>query len=93
MMIRGRLSTYASEMTPLLWPRQDEMTKCFNLNDTGSPARAVTDLNTQRMAPVDGHADNNVFADSFPPSYCVFKDGVVQLMKPLLEFVLLENWI
>ncbi|XP_055829622.1 protein FAR1-RELATED SEQUENCE 3 isoform X2 [Solanum dulcamara] len=58
-----RTSTSASEMTPLLWPRQDEMTKRFNLNDTGSPARAVADLNPQRMAPVslhrdDGHADN-----------------------------------
>lgn len=60
-----RTSTYASEMTPLLWPRQDEMTKRFNLNDTGSPARAVADLDPQRMAPVslhrdDGHADNTV---------------------------------
>ncbi|XP_055829619.1 protein FAR1-RELATED SEQUENCE 3 isoform X1 [Solanum dulcamara] len=60
-----RTSTSASEMTPLLWPRQDEMTKRFNLNDTGSPARAVADLNPQRMAPVslhrdDGHADNMV---------------------------------
>ncbi|KAM3374340.1 protein FAR1-RELATED SEQUENCE 3 isoform X1 [Capsicum galapagoense] len=60
-----RTSISASEMTPLLWPRQDEMTKRFNLNDTGSPARAVADLNAQRMAPVslhhdDGHADNTV---------------------------------
>ncbi|KAF3664814.1 hypothetical protein FXO38_09918 [Capsicum annuum] len=37
-------------MTLLLWPGQDEMAKCFNLNDTGSPAWAVTDLNVQRMA-------------------------------------------
>ncbi|MCD9640397.1 Fibroblast growth factor receptor substrate 3, partial [Datura stramonium] len=60
-----RTSTTASEMTPLLWPRQDEMTKRFNLNDTGSPAGAVADLNAQRMAPVslhrdDGLADNTV---------------------------------
>ncbi|XP_060172074.1 glucan endo-1,3-beta-glucosidase 11-like isoform X2 [Lycium barbarum] len=27
-----------------------------------------------------------VFADSFPPSFCVFKDGVAELMKPLLDF-------
>ncbi|CAA2998655.1 glucan endo-1,3-beta-glucosidase 11-like [Olea europaea subsp. europaea] len=27
-----------------------------------------------------------VFANSFPPSSCIFKDGVAQLMKPLLEF-------
>ncbi|KAK4370665.1 hypothetical protein RND71_010140 [Anisodus tanguticus] len=60
-----RTSTSASEMTPLLWPRQDEMTKRFNLNDTSNPARAVADLNAQRMAHVslprdDGHADNTV---------------------------------
>ncbi|CAI9782470.1 unnamed protein product [Fraxinus pennsylvanica] len=27
-----------------------------------------------------------VFANSFPPSSCIFKDGVAQLMKPLLKF-------
>ncbi|KAK1550974.1 hypothetical protein Q3G72_028110 [Acer saccharum] len=27
-----------------------------------------------------------VFANSYPPSSCVFKDNVVQFMKPLLEF-------
>ncbi|KAJ8562298.1 hypothetical protein K7X08_011589 [Anisodus acutangulus] len=27
-----------------------------------------------------------VFANSFPPSFCVFKDGVAELMKPLLDF-------
>lgn len=27
-----------------------------------------------------------VFANSYPPSSCIFKDGVAQLMKPLLEF-------
>ncbi|KAF3627391.1 putative Copper binding protein 5 [Capsicum annuum] len=32
-----------------------------------------------------------VFADSFPPSYCVFKDGVAQLMKLLLEFSKIES--
>nr|XP_016508482.1 PREDICTED: protein FAR1-RELATED SEQUENCE 3-like isoform X1 [Nicotiana tabacum] len=60
-----RTSASAPEMTPLLWPRQDEMTKRFNLNDTGIPARTIADLNAQRMAPVslhrdDGHADNTV---------------------------------
>ncbi|KAL4567548.1 hypothetical protein LXL04_023135 [Taraxacum kok-saghyz] len=46
-------------MTPLLWPRQDEVTKRFNLNDSG------TDLNLPRMAPVslrcdDGHHENHL---------------------------------
>ncbi|KAK1389413.1 Glucan endo-1,3-beta-D-glucosidase [Heracleum sosnowskyi] len=27
-----------------------------------------------------------VFADSYPPSSCIFKEGVAQYMKPLLEF-------
>jgi exo-beta-1,3-glucanase (GH17 family) len=27
-----------------------------------------------------------VFANSYPPSSCIFKEGVVQYMKPLLEF-------
>ncbi|EPS67927.1 beta-1,3-glucanase 1, partial [Genlisea aurea] len=27
-----------------------------------------------------------VFSNSFPPSSCVFRDGILQLMKPLLEF-------
>ncbi|XP_059659758.1 protein FAR1-RELATED SEQUENCE 3 [Cornus florida] len=60
-----RTSTSSPDMTPLLWPRQDEMTRRFNLNDTGIPAQHVADLNLPRMAPVslhrdDGHPDNMV---------------------------------
>ncbi|CAK9147634.1 unnamed protein product [Ilex paraguariensis] len=61
-----RTSTSVPDMTPpLLWPRQDEMTRRFNLNDAGVPAQPVADLNLPRMAPVslhrdDGHPDNMV---------------------------------
>ncbi|KAL4611190.1 hypothetical protein ACB092_08G105700 [Castanea dentata] len=51
-------STSAADMTPLLWPRQDEMTRRFNLNDTGPPAQSVADLNLPRMAPVSLHRDD-----------------------------------
>ncbi|EOY34283.1 FAR1-related sequence 3 isoform 6 [Theobroma cacao] len=56
-------STSAPDTAPLLWPRQDEITRRFNLNDTGAPAQSVSDLNLPRMAPVslhrdDGHPDN-----------------------------------
>ncbi|KAJ0775581.1 putative transcription factor FAR family [Helianthus annuus] len=58
----------APDTTPLLWPRQDEVTRRFNLNDGGllGPLRPpATDLNLPRMAPVslrrdDGHPDNMV---------------------------------
>ncbi|XP_057480465.1 protein FAR1-RELATED SEQUENCE 3-like isoform X2 [Actinidia eriantha] len=55
----------ATDMAPLLWPRQDEITRHFNLNDASVPAQPVTDLNLPRMAPVslhrdDGHPDNMV---------------------------------
>ncbi|KAA8550096.1 hypothetical protein F0562_001780 [Nyssa sinensis] len=60
-----RTSTSTPDMTPLLWPRQDEVTQRFNLNDAGVPAQPVADLNLPRMAPVslhrdDGHTDNMV---------------------------------
>ncbi|XP_071686542.1 protein FAR1-RELATED SEQUENCE 3-like [Rutidosis leptorrhynchoides] len=51
------------DVTPLLWPRQDEVTRRFNLNDGGLLGQPVNDLNLPRMAPVslrrdDGHHDN-----------------------------------
>ncbi|XP_076942809.1 protein FAR1-RELATED SEQUENCE 3-like isoform X1 [Bidens hawaiensis] len=60
-----KLSSSAPDMTPLLWPRQDEVTRRFNLNDGGLLAPPATDLNLPRMAPVslrrdDGHPDNMV---------------------------------
>ncbi|KMT05018.1 hypothetical protein BVRB_7g171780 [Beta vulgaris subsp. vulgaris] len=49
--------------TPLLWPRQDEVTRRFNLNDSAILPHPVADMNLLRMAPTslqrdDGHADN-----------------------------------
>lgn len=58
-----KTSSSAPDMTPLLWPRQDEVTRRFNLNDGVLLAQPVTDLNLPRMAPVslrrdDDHPDN-----------------------------------
>ncbi|XP_043724136.1 protein FAR1-RELATED SEQUENCE 3-like [Telopea speciosissima] len=47
-----------SDMTPTLWPRQDELTRRFNLNDVGPPAQSVADLNLPRMAPISLHRDD-----------------------------------
>ncbi|KAF6136514.1 hypothetical protein GIB67_035073 [Kingdonia uniflora] len=50
--------TSASE-TPLLWPRQEEVTRRFNLNDVGAtPTPPVADLNLPHMAPVSVHRDD-----------------------------------
>lgn len=54
-----------SDTTPLLWPRHDEITRRFNLNDVGGPVQSVADLNLPRMAPVslyrdDGPSENMV---------------------------------
>ncbi|XP_058000139.1 protein FAR1-RELATED SEQUENCE 3 isoform X2 [Hevea brasiliensis] len=53
-----KTSTSASDTTPLLWPRQDEVTRQFNLNDAGAQAQSVTDLNLPRMAPVSLQRDD-----------------------------------
>ncbi|KFK32424.1 hypothetical protein AALP_AA6G240100 [Arabis alpina] len=53
-----KTSLLASETTPLLWPRQDEMVRRFNLNDGGARAKSVADLNLPRMAPVSLHRDD-----------------------------------
>lgn len=42
------------DTTPLLWPRQDEVMRHFNLNDAGLPA----DMNLPCMAPVSLHRDD-----------------------------------
>ncbi|KAF8403500.1 hypothetical protein HHK36_011604 [Tetracentron sinense] len=60
----------ASDMTPSLWPRQDEVIRHFNLNDVGAPTPPVADLNLPRMAPVsvnrdDGPPDNMVILPCF----------------------------
>ncbi|KAK7401150.1 hypothetical protein VNO78_12469 [Psophocarpus tetragonolobus] len=46
------------DTTPILWPRQDEITRRFNLNDSGGPVQSVADLNLPRMAPVSLHRDD-----------------------------------
>ncbi|XP_058755722.1 protein FAR1-RELATED SEQUENCE 3 [Vicia villosa] len=46
-----------SDLTPLLWPRHDEITR-FNLNDSGGPVQSVADLNLPRTAPVYLHRDD-----------------------------------
>lgn len=53
-----KMSALASDTTPLLWPRQDEVLRRFNLNDAGAPAQSVADLNLPRMAPVSLHRDD-----------------------------------
>ncbi|GLT43245.1 hypothetical protein SLA2020_172090 [Shorea laevis] len=63
-------STSASDTAPLLWPRQDEMTRRFNLNDAGAPAQSVTDLNLPRMAPVSLHRDD-AHPDNMPILPCL----------------------
>ena len=50
--------TSTSDTTPLLWPRQDEITRTFNLNDASVPVQSFADLNFPRMAPVSVHRDD-----------------------------------
>ncbi|KAH0890185.1 hypothetical protein HID58_052614 [Brassica napus] len=54
----AKTSLSASDSTPLLWPRQDEMTRRFKLNDGGARAQSVADLNLPRLAPVSLHRDD-----------------------------------
>ncbi|XP_050224077.1 protein FAR1-RELATED SEQUENCE 3 isoform X2 [Mercurialis annua] len=53
-----KTSNQASDTTPLLWPRQDEVTRRFNLNDAGASVQSVSDLNLPRMAPVSLQRDD-----------------------------------
>ncbi|KAK7276575.1 hypothetical protein RIF29_17718 [Crotalaria pallida] len=53
-----KTSASASDTTPLLWPRQDEITRRFNLNDASAPVQSVSDLNLPRMAPVSFQRDD-----------------------------------
>ncbi|KAL8134265.1 protein FAR1-RELATED SEQUENCE 3 [Apium graveolens] len=51
------------DTTPLLWPRQDEMTRRFNLNDRGAPTQLSAHQNFPQMSLVslrqdDVHQDN-----------------------------------
>ncbi|KAF8398087.1 hypothetical protein HHK36_017013 [Tetracentron sinense] len=53
-----KTSLLASDMTPSLWPQQDEVTRHFNLNDVGAPTPHVADLNLPRMGPLSLHRDD-----------------------------------
>ncbi|KAG8371072.1 hypothetical protein BUALT_Bualt13G0048900 [Buddleja alternifolia] len=58
-----RTSTVTPEITPFLWPRQDEIVRRFNLNDAGVPSQPISDSNVARMTPFclnhdDGQNDN-----------------------------------
>ncbi|KAH0652333.1 hypothetical protein KY290_030775 [Solanum tuberosum] len=56
------------------------------LNAVKNVYNATKKLGISDVVQISTAHSQAVFADSFPPSYCVFKDGVAQLMKPLLEF-------
>ncbi|KAI5434954.1 hypothetical protein KIW84_021687 [Lathyrus oleraceus] len=45
----------SSDLTPLLWPRHDEITRIFNLNDSGGPVQSVAHLRFTRVLPLRGH--------------------------------------
>ncbi|KAJ8767756.1 hypothetical protein K2173_020696 [Erythroxylum novogranatense] len=47
---------------------------------------ALTKLHLADAVQITTAHSQAVFANSYPPSSCVFKDNVVQFMKPLLEF-------
>eukprot|EP00257_Ricinus_communis_P017786 XP_015576308.1 protein FAR1-RELATED SEQUENCE 3 isoform X1 [Ricinus communis] len=66
-----KTSTSASDTTPLLWPRQDEVIRRFNLNDAGAAAQSVADLNLPRMAPVSLQRDDG------PPGNMVCGENAV----------------
>jgi len=61
-----KTSLSAADTTPLLWPRQDEMIRRFNLNDGGARAQSVSDLNLPRMAPVSLHRDDTAPENMVP---------------------------
>ncbi|KHG06316.1 far1-related sequence 3 -like protein [Gossypium arboreum] len=63
-------STLGPDTAPLLWPQQDEITRHFNLNDTGAPAQSVSDLNLPHMAPVSLHRDDS-HPDNMPVLPCL----------------------
>lgn len=47
----------ASDMTPLLWPRLDEMARQLNLNNMRVPSQSFDELNFTHMASVSLHRD------------------------------------
>ncbi|KAL8037501.1 hypothetical protein ABFX02_11G043800 [Erythranthe guttata] len=47
---------------------------------------ATKTLHIDKIVQISTAHSQGVFANSYPPSSCTFKEGVDQLMKPLLEF-------
>ncbi|XVF34634.1 hypothetical protein REPUB_Repub18cG0075900 [Reevesia pubescens] len=58
----------------------------FLLDAVKNVYNAVNKLKLSDEVQITTSHSQAVFANSFPPSSCVFKDNVVQYMKPLLEF-------
>ncbi|GMI95154.1 hypothetical protein like AT2G26600 [Hibiscus trionum] len=58
----------------------------FLLGAVKNVYNALDRLKLSHVVQVTTAHSQAVFDDSFPPSSCVFKDNVVQYMKPLLEF-------
>ncbi|XWS27025.1 hypothetical protein CRYUN_Cryun26dG0080200 [Craigia yunnanensis] len=58
----------------------------FLLGAVKNVYNAVNKLKLSDVVQITTAHSQAVFANSFPPSSCVFKDNVVQYMKPLLEF-------
>lgn len=56
--------------TPLLWPRQDEITRRFNLNDSAILPHPVSDMNLLHMAPSSLQRDNG-FSDNMAVLPCL----------------------
>ena len=48
--------------------------------------KAVKSLQLDDVVQITTAHSQAVFANSYPPSSCIFKEGVAQYMKPLLEF-------
>lgn len=48
--------------------------------------KAVKKLNLDGVVQITTAHSQAVFSNSFPPSSCIFRENVVQYMKPLLEF-------
>ncbi|XWS72944.1 hypothetical protein CRYUN_Cryun02cG0083000 [Craigia yunnanensis] len=58
----------------------------FLLGAVKNVYNAVNKLKLSHIVQITTAHSQAVFANSFPPSSCVFRDNVVQYMKPLLEF-------
>ncbi|XP_021277562.1 glucan endo-1,3-beta-glucosidase 11 [Herrania umbratica] len=58
----------------------------FLLGAVKNVYNAVNKLKLSDVVQITTAHSQAVFADSFPPSSCVFRDNVVQYMNPLLEF-------